>query len=88
MDDEDGRLIEAADRYPHGGLGLDDDPEVAFAGFRALRQLSEFCERHQVSRLREFGHPWAEIAGGAGVLPGYLAGTSWTALPEPDRELG
>ena len=59
--------METAGRDPYGALGLDDDPEVAFAGVRALRQLAEFCERHQVSRLREVGHTWAEIAGWGGV---------------------
>jgi hypothetical protein len=62
MDDDD-RLMETAGRDPYGTLGLDDDPEVAFAGVRALRQLAEFCERYQVSRLREVGHSWVEIAG-------------------------
>ena len=52
---------------PYGALGLDDDPQVAFAGIRALRQLAEFCERYQVRRLREAGHTWAEIAGWAEV---------------------
>ncbi len=67
MDDEDDHLMETAGRDPYGALGLDDDPEVAFAGVRALRQLAEVCERYQVSRLREVGHTWAEIARWAGV---------------------
>jgi hypothetical protein len=67
MDDEDDLLMETAGRDPYGALGLDDDPDVAFAGVRALRQLAEFCERYQVSRLRGLGHTWAEIARWAGV---------------------
>jgi hypothetical protein len=67
MDEDDDQLMETAGRDPYGALGLDDNPDVAFAGIRALRQLAEFCERYQVSRLREVGHTWAEIAGWAGV---------------------
>ena len=62
MDDEDGQLMETADRDPYGALGLDDDAEVALAGVRAFRRLAAFCEHYQVSRLREVGHTWAEIA--------------------------
>jgi hypothetical protein len=54
MDDEADQLVQTVGRDPYGALGL-DDPEVAFAGVRALRQLAEFCERYQVSRLREAG---------------------------------
>ena len=54
-------------RDPYGALGLDDDPQLAFAGIRALRQMAEFCERYQVGRLRQAGHTWAEIAGWARV---------------------
>jgi hypothetical protein len=50
-------------RHPHGALGLEDDPQLAFAGIRALRHMAEFCERYQVGRLRQAGHTWAEIAG-------------------------
>jgi hypothetical protein len=67
MDDEDDQVMETAGRHPYGALGLDDDPQVAFTGVLALRQLAEFCERYQVSRLREAGHTWSEIAGWAGV---------------------
>jgi hypothetical protein len=67
MNDHDDQLMKTAGRDPYGELGLDDDPQVAFAGVRALRQLAEFCERYQVSRLRKAGHTWAEIAGWAGV---------------------
>lgn len=31
-----------AHRDPQGSLGLDDDPELAFAGVRALRVTAEF----------------------------------------------
>ena len=54
-------------REPYGALGLEDDPELAFVGIRALRQMAEFCERYQVGRLRQAGHTWAEIARWAGV---------------------
>ena len=54
-------------RDPYGALGLEDDPELAFAGIRALRQMADFCESYQVRRLRQAGHAWAEIAGWAGV---------------------
>ena len=54
-------------RDPYGALGLEDDPELAFAGSRALRQMAESCESYQVGRLRQVGHTWAEIAGWAGV---------------------
>ncbi len=53
----------------YGSLGLDPDPELAFAGVRALRELADFCEGYQVRRLREAGHSWARIAGWAGVSP-------------------
>ena len=67
MGHEDGQLEAITALDPHGALGLEDDPELAFAGIRALRQMAEFCERYQVSRLRQAGHTWAEIAGWAGV---------------------
>ena len=54
-------------RDPYGALGLEDDPELAFAGIRALRQKADFCESYQVRRLRQSGHTWAEIARWAGV---------------------
>jgi hypothetical protein len=47
MDNEDGRLEEMTARDPYGALGLEDDPELAFAGIRALGQMAEFCERYQ-----------------------------------------
>jgi hypothetical protein len=55
--------------HPYGALGLEDDPELAFAGIRALRQMADFCESYQVRRLREAGHAWAEIAAWADVSP-------------------
>ena len=67
MDDENGQLRQIKGRHPYGALGLEDDPELAFAGIRALRQMADFCERYQVRRLRLAGHRWAEIAGWAGV---------------------
>jgi hypothetical protein len=54
-------------RDPYGALGLEDDPELAFAGIRALRHMAEFCEHYQVRRLRQAGQTWAQIAGWAGV---------------------
>ena len=54
-------------RDPYGALGLEDDPELAFAGIRALRQMADFCESYQVGRLRHAGRTWAEIASWAGV---------------------
>ena len=59
------KALTARDAY--GALGLEDDPELAFAGIRALRQMAHFCESYQVRRLRQAGHTWAEIAGWAGV---------------------
>jgi hypothetical protein len=56
-------------RHPYGALGLEDDPELAFVGIRALRQMAEFCETYQVGRLRQAGDTWAEIARWAGVSP-------------------
>ena len=54
-------------REPYGALGLEDDPELAFVGIRALRQMAEFCEHYQVRRLPQAGQTWAQIAGWAGV---------------------
>ena len=56
-----------ARREPYAALGLDADPELGFAGIRALRDLAEFCESYQVGRLREAGHSWAGVAALAGV---------------------
>jgi len=67
MKHDDDQFMDRAGRDPYGALGLDEDPDVAFAGSRALRLLAEFCERYQVSRLRQAGHTWAEIGGWAGV---------------------
>jgi hypothetical protein len=67
MDDENGQLRQITARDPYGALGLEDDPELAFVGTRALRQMAEFCERYQVGRLRQAGHTRAEIAGWARV---------------------
>jgi hypothetical protein len=44
-----------AHRDPQGSLGLDDDPDLAFAGIRALRATAEFCEAYQVARLTQGG---------------------------------
>jgi hypothetical protein len=54
-------------RDPYGALGLEDDPELAFSGIRALRHMADFCETYQVGRLRQADHTWAEIAGWARV---------------------
>jgi hypothetical protein len=66
MDEE---LWEMARHHAYGCLGLDPDPELAFAGVRALRELADFWEGYQVRRLREAGHSWARIAAWAGVSP-------------------
>jgi hypothetical protein len=54
-------------RGAYGALGLEDDPELAFAGIRALRWMADFCESYQVRRFRQAGRMWAEIDGWAGV---------------------
>ena len=61
------RIEELTVRHPYGALGLEDDPQLAFAGIRALRHMADFCESYQVRRLRQAGHAWAKIAGWAGV---------------------
>jgi hypothetical protein len=61
------QIKELTARDPYGALGLDDDPQLAFAGIRALHHMADFCESYQVRRLRQAGHTWAEIAGWAGV---------------------
>jgi len=66
MDEE---LLEMARHHAYGSLGLDPDPELAFVGVRALRELADSCERYQVRRLREAGHSWARIAAWADVSP-------------------
>ena len=58
-----------ARQHAYGSLGLDPDPELAFAGVRALWELADFCEGYQVRGLREAGHSWARIAAWAGVSP-------------------
>ncbi len=60
-------LRRLAQSDPRGSLGLDDDPELAFAGIRTLRAMAEFCETYQVTRLRHAGYSWARIASWTGV---------------------
>jgi hypothetical protein len=55
---DEARLLELGGFDAYGSLGLDPDPELGFAGVRALRQLADFCESYQVRRLRESGHSW------------------------------
>lgn len=43
------------------------DPQVGLAGVAALRRLVDHLERVQVTRARELGWSWAEIAKGLGV---------------------
>jgi hypothetical protein len=62
-------LLEMARHHAYGSLGLDPDPELAFASVRALRELADFCEGYQVRRLREAGHCWARIAAWAALSP-------------------
>jgi hypothetical protein len=62
-------LWEVARHHAYGSLGLDPDPELGFAGVRALRQLADFCETYQVQQARAAGHSWARIASWAGVSP-------------------
>jgi hypothetical protein len=69
MASEDNQVKAMAARDPYGPLGLEDDPDLAFAGILALRHMATFCESYQVRRLRQAGHTWAEIAGWAGVSP-------------------
>ena len=67
MTTEDDQIKALTARDPYGALGLDNDPDLAFAGIRALRHMADFCESYQVRRLRQAGHTWAEIARWAGV---------------------
>ena len=60
-------LRRLADRDPRGSLGYDGDPELAFAGIRALRGMGEFCETNQVTRLWNAGYSWARGASMAQV---------------------
>jgi hypothetical protein len=66
-----GRVPEQAilltERGPNADLGMDADPELGFAGVRALWALAEFCEIYQVRRLSQARHSWARIAAWAGV---------------------
>ena len=67
MSAPDEQLLEMARRQPYAALAFDADPDLGFAGIRALRELAEFCEAYQVRRLRGAGHSWAQIAAWAGV---------------------
>ena len=58
----DEALLETARCDPYGSLGLGPDPELAFTGVRALREVVDFCEGYQVRRLREARHGWARTA--------------------------
>ncbi len=40
----DEALRDMARHHAYGSLGLDADPELGFAGVRALRELADFCE--------------------------------------------
>jgi hypothetical protein len=80
-------------RHPQGSLGLDDDPELAFAGIGALRVMAEFCETYQVARLRQGGYSWSRIASWAGINPQALhkkhspprgSGANQSGRSEPD----
>jgi hypothetical protein len=62
-------LWEIARHHAYGSLGLDSDPELGFAGVRALRELAAFCETYQFRQARAAGHSWAKIASWAGVSP-------------------
>jgi hypothetical protein len=83
MEPEDD-LVKALARDPYGALGLEDDPELAFAGIRALRQMADFCESYQVRRLRQAGHTWAEIAAWASVSAQALHKKHARALRHPE----
>ena len=50
-------------------MGVDPDPELAFVGVRAPREVADYCEGYQVRRLRKAGHSWARIVAWAGVTP-------------------
>jgi hypothetical protein len=58
---EDGQARATTTRDAYGALGVEDEPELASAGIRALRQIADFCERYQIRPLRQAGHTWAEI---------------------------
>jgi hypothetical protein len=78
-------LRRLAARDQRGSLGLDDDPELAFAGIRALRHMAEFCETYQVARLRKAGYSWARIAAMAGVSPQAMHHKHSAATPTKTR---
>jgi hypothetical protein len=84
MASEDNQVKAMAARDPYGALGLEDDPDLAFAGILALRHMAVFCESYQVRRLRQAGHTWAEIAGWAGVSPQALHKKHARALGDAD----
>jgi hypothetical protein len=62
-------LFEIAQQHAYGSLDLDVDPELGFAGVRALRELADFCEAYQVRKSRAGGYSWARIASWAGISP-------------------
>jgi hypothetical protein len=67
-DDTDEHLLRRlAQRDPQGSLGLDDDPELAFAGIGALPAMAELCESYQVTLLRKTGYTWDRIASWVGI---------------------
>src|SRR5271156_3378098 len=53
----DNALREIARHHAYGTLGLEPDPALGFAGVRALRELTDFCENHQVRHARAAGQP-------------------------------
>jgi hypothetical protein len=62
--DERGKMA----KHPaYDTFGLDQNPEIAFLGVKALRELADFCESYQVDRLRQAGHSWARMVWWAGV---------------------
>lgn len=83
MDDGFEALLKVAGHDAYGSLGLDPDPELGFAGVRALRNLADFCETYQVSRARQAGHSWATIAAWAGVSAQALHKKYAQALKQP-----
>jgi hypothetical protein len=49
------------------GSAAGDDPDKGLRAVRALRELTDRLERLQVSRARELGSSWQEIADALGV---------------------
>jgi hypothetical protein len=84
MEPVDDQVKALTARDPYGAPGLEDDPELAFAGIRALRHMADFCEHYQVRRLRQAGHTWTEISGWAGVSPQALHKKHAQALRDPE----